>query len=83
VGLTGRRIWSAIPITVVVYAQENPYQYVEMEIRGTASGSIAGADEQIHRLAKEYMGVDEYPMRVEGEQRISYVVDAERVRLNG
>ena len=68
-------------ITVVVYAQDNPYQYVE--IRGTASGSTAGADEQIDRLAKKYMGVDEYPMRVEGEQRISYVIDVERVRLNG
>jgi PPOX class probable F420-dependent enzyme len=68
-------------ITVLVYTQDNPYQYVE--IRGTAKGSISGADEQIDRLAMKFMGVEKYPMRVEGEQRISYAVDADRVRLQG
>ena len=65
-------------ITVLVYDQGNPYEYVE--IRGRATGRTEGADAHIDRLAKKYLGVDDYPFRQEGEQRITYVVDAERVR---
>ncbi len=68
-------------ITVVVYAQDNPYQYVE--VRGRATGTLEGAEAQIDRMAKKYMGVDEYPMRQAGEQRITYVIEPERVRLQG
>ena len=39
-----------------------------------------GADEHIDRLATKYLGVDEYPYRTDTEQRISYLVDADRVR---
>jgi PPOX class probable F420-dependent enzyme len=65
-------------ITVTVYDQNNPYEYVE--IRGTARGTVEGADDQINRLAKKYIDADEYPFRQPGEQRITYVVDADRVR---
>ena len=65
-------------ITVVVLDQANPYEYVE--VRGRAQGRTEGADEHIDRLAKKYLGADEYPFRQEGEQRITYLVDAERVR---
>lgn len=65
-------------VTVLVYDQGNPYEYVE--IRGRAQGRTDGADEHIDRLAKKYMGVDRYPYHTDSEQRITYVVDAERVR---
>jgi PPOX class probable F420-dependent enzyme len=65
-------------ITVVVYDEKNPYEYVE--VRGTAKGTTAGADEHIDRLAKKYMGADSYPFRQEGEQRITFLVEADRVR---
>jgi PPOX class probable F420-dependent enzyme len=65
-------------ITVLVYDQGNPYEYVE--VRGRARGRTEGADEHIDRLAKKYMGVDTYPWHNPDEQRITYVVDAERVR---
>jgi len=65
-------------ITVVVYDQGNPYEYVE--VRGRATGRTEGADAHIDRLAKKYLGADTYPFRQEGEQRISYLVDAERIR---
>ena len=65
-------------IAVVVYDQSNPYDYVE--VRGTARGTLDGAEEHIDRLAHKYLGVDSYPMRKEGEQRITYLVDAVRVR---
>ena len=64
--------------TVLVYQEDNPFEYVE--IRGTASGDIAVADEQIDRLAKKYINQDKYPFRVEGEQRVSYSIAADRVR---
>ena len=65
-------------ITVTVYDESNPYEYVE--IRGTASGTTEDADGHINRLAKKYIDADEYPFRQPGEQRIKYVVDADRVR---
>jgi PPOX class probable F420-dependent enzyme len=65
-------------VTVLVYDQGNPYEYVE--VRGRAQGRTEGADEHIDRLAKKYLGVDEYPYRTDSEQRITYLVDAERVR---
>ena len=63
-------------ITVVVYNQDNPFEYVE--VRGTATGTTDGAWEHIDRLSQKYVGSD-YP-RNEGEERITYVVAADRVR---
>ena len=63
-------------VTAVVLAQDNPYEYVE--VRGIATRAD-GADEQIDRLAKKYIGQERYPFRSEGEQRVRYVVTAERV----
>ncbi len=65
-------------ITLAVYDQANPYEYVE--VRGTATGRLDGADDHIDRLAKKYMGVDSYPFRTPTEQRITYVVEVQRVR---
>ena len=63
-------------VTAVVLAQDNPYEYVE--VRGIATRTD-GADDQIDRLAKKYIGQDRYPFRSEGEQRVRYVVTADRV----
>jgi PPOX class probable F420-dependent enzyme len=65
-------------VTVVVQEAGNPYHFVE--IRGTASGSREGADENINALAKKYIGQDEYPFRAPGEERIKFVITPERVR---
>ena len=64
--------------TVVVYDEANPYEYVE--IRGRATGTTDGADAHIDRLAKVYLGLDAYPYRTEGEQRITYVIEPDVVR---
>lgn len=58
--------------------ESNPYEYVE--VRGTATGTPEGADAHIDRLAKKYMDADRYPFRQPGEQRITYLVDATKVR---
>lgn len=65
-------------VTVLVYEQGNPYNYVE--IRGRASGSTDGADEQINRLTKKYINQDEYPFRQPGERRIKFTIEPNSVR---
>jgi PPOX class probable F420-dependent enzyme len=69
-------------ITLEVQNMENPYEYVE--IRGTvAERTHEGADEHIDHLAKKYLGVDQYPMRQPGEQRLIIRVEPEQVRVMG
>jgi PPOX class probable F420-dependent enzyme len=65
-------------ITVLVYDQGNPYDYVE--VRGRATMTTEGADDHIDRLAKKYLDADSYPFRQEGEQRLTVLVDPARVR---
>ncbi len=69
-------------VTLTVLNQENPYEFVS--IRGRlAEDTHDGADEHIDRLAKKYMGVDSYPFRQEGEQRITFEIEPERVIHHG
>lgn len=65
-------------ITVLVYDEDNPYDYVE--VRGTARGTTDGADAHSDRLAKRYLGVDGYPFRTSDEQRITFHVEPTLVR---
>lgn len=65
--------------TVLVYAADNPYAF--LEVRGEATGTTDGADEHIDSLAKKYLGKDEYPFRQPGEQRIKYTITPGKVRL--
>ena len=67
--------------TILVYDQENPFEYVEVRGRATGSGDTSQeADDHIDRLAKQYLGADEYPFRTDTEQRVKYVIEPERVR---
>jgi PPOX class probable F420-dependent enzyme len=69
-------------VTLTVQNMENPYEYVE--IRGTvAERTHEGADEHIDALAKKYMGVDEYPLRQPGEQRVIIRVEPEHTKVWG
>lgn len=65
-------------ITVLVYDEGNPYEYVE--IRGTAASRLEGADGHIDRLAKKYLDADSYPFRQPEEKRISFLVTPAHVR---
>jgi PPOX class probable F420-dependent enzyme len=65
-------------ITVLVYEQGNPYNFVE--IRGTATGTTESADAHINALSKKYIGQDEYPYRQPGEQRIKFTIEPSHVR---
>lgn len=65
-------------INVTVYDESNPYDYVE--IRGTATGTLEGAEEHIDRLAKKFMDADTYPFRTPDEKRITFLVTPTLVR---
>jgi len=59
---------------------ENPYR--SLAIRGrVVKITNEGADDQINRMAKKYMGVDEYPFRTPTEVRVIYYVEPERVAV--
>jgi PPOX class probable F420-dependent enzyme len=69
-------------VTLTVQNMENPYEY--LAIRGRAEAPTTdGADANIDALAKKYMGVEEYPMRQPGEQRIIIRVEPEHVKVWG
>ena len=69
-------------VTLTIQNMENPYEY--LEVRGTVSARThEGADEHIDALAKKYMGVDEYPLRQPGEQRVIIKVAPDTARVWG
>ncbi len=65
-------------VSVIVYDESNPYDYVE--VRGTVTSSTDDADGHIDRLAKKYIDADSYPYRQAGEQRVSFYVEPSLVR---
>ena len=68
-------------VTLSILNAENPYEYVEIRGR-VAERTHEGADEHINSLAKKYLGVDEYPYRQPGEQRVIIRVEPDHVYLN-
>ena len=64
--------------TVLAMNRTNPYEWVSLET-DLIDASAAGADEHIDRLAKKYRGLDSYPGRKPGEQRISFTLQPRRV----
>jgi PPOX class probable F420-dependent enzyme len=69
-------------VTLTVPNSENPYEYVELRGR-VAERTHEGADEHIDQLAKKYMGVDSYPLRQPGEQRLIIRVEPEHAKVMG
>ena len=69
-------------VTVTVANAENFYEYTEIRGR-VVEDTHEGADEHIDALAKKYMDADTYPFRQEGEQRVIFRIEPERVRHYG
>jgi PPOX class probable F420-dependent enzyme len=69
-------------VTLTVVNGENPYEYVEVRGR-VAERTHDGADAHIDAMARKYMGVDEYPLRQPGEQRVIIRVEPEHVHAFG
>lgn len=65
-------------VAVSVTDSSNAWRYVL--VRGTiVERRHEGADAHIDRLAKKYLGKDEYPFRREGEQRVTLVIKPHNV----
>jgi PPOX class probable F420-dependent enzyme len=69
-------------ITLTVANSDNPYEYLELRGR-VAERTHEGADEHIDELAKKYMGVERYPLRRPGEQRLIIRVEPEHAQVRG
>jgi PPOX class probable F420-dependent enzyme len=69
-------------VTLTIQSMENPYEYLEVRGR-VAERTHDGADEHIDAMAKKYMGVDEYPLRQPGEQRVIIRIQPEHVHVFG
>lgn len=68
-------------ISLVVVDPADTYRWVS--VSGRAEFVEEGADAQIDKLAKKYMGLDAYPHRKAGEVRIGVRIVPERVDSRG
>jgi PPOX class probable F420-dependent enzyme len=69
-------------VAVTVLDPDDPYNVVV--VRGTVTDvTTDGADAHIDRLAKKYLGVDEYPMRQPGEVRLKIRIRTDRIPMQG
>lgn len=68
-------------VAVTVVDPENTYRWVS--VSGRAELTTDGADAQIDKLAKKYLGEDKYPWRSAEEQRISVKIRPDRVDATG
>jgi PPOX class probable F420-dependent enzyme len=68
-------------VSLLVVDPENTYKWVA--VSGTAQLTTDGADGQIDRLAKKYLGQDEYPWRNPEEERITVRITPEHVDASG
>lgn len=64
-------------VALSVIDPQNGYHTVS--VTGTATLETEGADEVIDGLAKKYLGVDSYPYRQPGEQRVTVYIRPEHV----
>ena len=58
-------------------------QYKWVSVSGRARLTEEGADAQIDKLAKKYLGQDSYPWRSPEEQRVSVLITPEKVSSYG
>ena len=68
-------------VSLIVVDPENTYRWVS--VSGTAELTIEGADDEIDRLAKKYLGKDEYPWRKPEETRVKVLIEPEHVDASG
>jgi PPOX class probable F420-dependent enzyme len=68
-------------VSLLVVDPENTYRWVS--VSGTAEVTTDDADDQIDRLAKKYLGRDEYPWRKPEEQRLKVRIQPQHVDSYG
>ena len=68
-------------LSLIVVNPENTYQWLAVSGKGELTRD--DADPQIDRLAKKYLGQDEYPWRNPAEERVKVRISTERVDASG
>ena len=68
-------------ISLLVLDPTDSYKWLAVD--GKAELTTDGADAQIDKLAKKYIGKDEYPWRQPEEQRVTVRIHPERVSAYG
>jgi PPOX class probable F420-dependent enzyme len=68
-------------LSLMVIDSSDPYRW--LAISGRAELTTDDAEEQIHKLAKKYLGKDEYPWLGPGEQRVTVRIHPEHVDSYG
>jgi PPOX class probable F420-dependent enzyme len=68
-------------VSLLVIDPSDTYKWIALD--GTAELTTEGADAQIDRLAKKYLGKDEYPFRKPEEQRVTVRITPRRVDSSG
>jgi len=68
-------------VSLTVIDPQDPYRWLSLS--GTATLTDDGADDQIDRLAKKYIGADSYPFRQPGERRVSVRIAVEKLDGRG
>jgi PPOX class probable F420-dependent enzyme len=67
--------------SLLVVDPNDPYRWVA--VSGPVEITKEGADAQIDKLAKKYLGQDEYPWRNSQEQRLKVLIEPQRVDASG
>ena len=68
-------------VSLLVVDPDNAYRWVA--VTGTAELVDEGADAQIDKLSKKYLGKDEYPWRNPEERRVTVRIRPEKVEATG
>jgi len=64
---------------IIVSVQDRNDPQSSMVFHGKATLTEAGADENIDKLAKRFLGVDKYPFRRPGEKRLVVRIKVDRI----
>jgi PPOX class probable F420-dependent enzyme len=68
-------------VSLLVVDPSDQYKWVAVD--GRAQITEDGADAQIDKLAKKYIGEDEYPWRTPSEKRLKVLIEPEHVDGRG
>ncbi len=69
-------------LALAVFDHANPYRY--LQVRGhVVEKTREGADDHIDRLASRYLDQARYPFRRDGEVRVIYRIEPDRIQAVG
>ncbi len=67
-------------VAVEISDPDDPYRYIQ--VRGAVVDiTEQNGDAVIDSLAKKYLGVDSYPYRRAGEQRVTYRISTDKIQV--